>query len=78
MTKIFLKIVWHYDIDKLNKLQKMIKNDLSTVKSLLTSGMVLTPFYKREKNVLEVRLKFIKDIIKDKKKDPNFIPDFVK
>ena len=72
----FLRTVWHYDIDQLQSLEERTVKDLDMCKkSLRGRRTVLGPLWRADKLELEWRLKCIRGIIKDKKADPDYIPD---
>ena len=72
--KEFLKIVWHFDIDTLNKLVPLVEEDINNMKPMVARKSILRQLYKRELFFLNDRLKMIKQIIRNKIKDPNYIP----
>ena len=70
----FLKEVWHYDIEDLKSLCSKTEEDINLCKKSQRSGGILKSLWKRDKLNLEWRLKCIKDIIKSKIDNPDFIP----
>ena len=69
----FLKIVWKMPINDLEKLLLTSIEDLKWLKknSKGTSGL----FNKKDAQWVTNRIKYIKQIISSKKKNPDFIPD---
>lgn len=73
----FLHTVWHYDIEQLQSLEAKTVKDLDLCKKFLRGRRtVLHPLWRADKLDLEWRLKCIREIIKDKKTDPNYIPEY--
>ena len=70
----FLKEVWHYDIEDLKSLCSKTEEDLKLCKKSISSGGRLKPLWRNDKLNLEWRLKCIKNIIKSKIENPDFIP----
>lgn len=70
----FLKQVWNYEIDSLKDLEVKTEEDLKLCKKSQSSGGRLKPLWKSDKLNLEWRLKCIKNIIKSKIENPEFIP----
>ena len=71
----FLKVVWHYDMEALKSLETKTEEDLSLCKKSQSSAGILKPIWKKDKLGLEWRLKCIKQIIKSKTEDPEYIPN---
>jgi hypothetical protein len=69
----FLKIAWKMSIDDLEKLLLTSIEDLKWLKK--NSKGTLGLFNKKDAQWVNSRIKFIKQIINSKKKNPNFIPD---
>ena len=73
--KDFLKVAWKLSLDDL---EKLLKDTESSYKNTGNIKGVLGTFDRRSKNIMKVRMKFIKDIINSKNENPDFIPEFVK
>lgn len=73
----FLKVIWKMPIEDVEELLKGTLVDLKWSKSLLPKGMV-GMFAKRDIQIVNSRIKFLKQVIAYKQKDPNFIPDSFK
>jgi hypothetical protein len=72
----FLKIAWKMSIDNLEKLLLTSIEDLKFLKK--NSKGTLGLFNKKDAQWVTGRIKFIKQIILNKKKNPDFIPDHYK
>lgn len=72
----FLRTVWHYDIEQLQSLEAKTVKDLDLCKKFLRGKRtVLGSLWRADKLDLEWRLKCIRGIIKDKKANPDYIPE---
>lgn len=72
----FLYTVWHYDIDQLQSLETKTVKDLDMCRRALRGNRsIIAPFWRHDKLDLEWRLKCIRGIIKDKKVNPDYIPE---
>jgi hypothetical protein len=69
----FLKIAWKMSIDNLEKLLLTSIEDLKFLKK--NSKGTLGLFNRKDAQWVTSRIKFIKQIILSKKKNPDFIPD---
>lgn len=69
----FLKIVWKLPIDELGQLYLSSLEDLKFLNK--NSKRMMGLFNKKDASLVKSRINFIKDIIKYKKKDPDFIPE---
>lgn len=74
----FLKIAWKMSIKDLEELLKNTLSDLTYIKNTMPRGGVTSLNAKRDLSILKSRIKFTKQIISYKKKDPSYIPDFIK
>jgi len=74
--KEFLKIIIKMSIDELNSLLDKSKSDLKWLNS--NSKGILGSFNRKDAQWVKVRIRFINDVIKNKKKDPNFSPEWLK
>lgn len=72
--KSFLHQVWNYEIVSLKELEVKTEEDLSLCKKSQNNAGILKPILKKDKLDLEWRLKCIKNIIKSKIENPEFIP----
>lgn len=69
----FLKIAWKMDIGDLEKLLDKSTGDLKWLKA--NSKGMLGAFNRKDAQWVKSRINFIKDIIKSKKNDKDYIPD---
>lgn len=74
--KEFLKIAFSMSLDELNTLLDKSKNDLKWLNA--NSRGILGTFNRKDAQWVKTRMTLIKDVIKNKKKDPEFIPDWLK
>lgn len=72
----FLKIAWYMDIDALEKLLDTSNKDMKFLKA--NSKGILGSFNRKDAQFLKNRIDFIKEIIHDKKEDPDYVPDHYK
>lgn len=69
----FLKIVWKLTIDELDQL---VLSSLADLKFLnKNSRGIFGVFNRRDANIVKGRINWVKQIIKSKKKNPDFIPE---
>lgn len=76
--KEFLRIVWKLSIPELEKLLNTSKTELNWLKNQGPKGKIMGLFNKRDILLIKTRIKYLNEIISSKKKNPDFIPDFVK
>lgn len=72
-----LSVLWKVSADVLGDLLKKAEDRLSWLKKNPIKG-VTAAFYRRDVDVLKGKIRLIKDVIKHKKRDPDFVPDWVK
>jgi len=72
-----LSVLWKVSADVLGDLLKKAEDRLLWLKKNPIKG-VTAVFYRRDVDVLKGKIKLIKDVIKHKKRDPDFVPDWVK
>jgi len=71
----FLSIVWHYSKTELEDLLKTSESDIKWLKANGPKGKIMGSFTRRNLSIIESRIKFLKQIIDSKKKNPEFVPD---
>lgn len=76
--KEFLKIVWKLSIPELENLLNASKIELNWLKNQGPKGKIMGLFNRRDISIMKNRIEYLNGIISDKKKNPDFIPDFVK
>jgi hypothetical protein len=74
----FLKVVWQLSLSDLKKLLEDTISDLVYTKNIGPKGKIMGSFTRRDIDIIKNRIKFLKQIISHKEKDPNFLPDFMK
>ncbi len=72
----FLKVVWYMDTNQLEELLKTSINDLGWLKK--HSNGLLNTFNRRDAQIVKNRIQYIKQIIKSKKQNPDYVPDIHK
>ena len=72
-----LNVLWKVSVDSLEDLLKKAEDRLSWLKKNPIKG-VTAVFYRRDMDVLKSKIRLIKDVIQHKRRDPDFVPDWVK
>jgi len=72
----FLARAWYMTIDELEALLSFTPKELKFAKSV--SKGFIGVFGRRDALVIKIRTRWIKEIIKSKKKDHDFVPDIYK
>ena len=72
-----LSVLWKVSVDSLEDLLKKAEDRLSWLKKNPIKG-VTAIFYRRDMDILKSKINLIKDVIKHKRRDPDFVPDWVK
>ena len=74
----FLKIVWKMSIEDLKTLLEETLSNLKWIKNVGPKGKIMGTFTRRDIQLLNSRIKFLKEIIKSKIENPEYIPDYYK
>ena len=74
--KQFLKTIWKLSIEELNSLLEKAQSDLKWLNG--NSKGILGSFNRKDAQFTKSRITWIKDVIKHKQNDPEFIPDWLK
>lgn len=69
----FLKKIWYIEISELEKLLNQSMTDLKFLKA--NSKGIIGSFNRKDVQWVTGRIKYIQQVIKSKKKEPNFVPD---
>jgi hypothetical protein len=73
--KEFLQIIWHMSLTELEDLLKTANTDLKDYKRVFPPrGLTNSVIYRRMAQIAEGRIRFLKEVIDHKKKDPDYIP----
>jgi hypothetical protein len=76
--KEFLQIIWHMSLSDLEDLLKTANTDLKDYKRVYPQKGTISALYRREANIAEGRIRFLEEVISDKKEDPDYIPALYK
>ncbi len=74
----FLQIIWHMSLTELEDLLKTANEDLKNYKRVYPQRGTISAIYRRVAQIAEGRIRFLKEVISDKKKDPDYIPAYYK
>jgi hypothetical protein len=74
----FLKVIWNLHIDDLKNLLQETMSDIKWIKNIGTKGKIMRAFDRRQIQMLNFRLKLLKQVISSKQKSPEYIPDSFK
>jgi hypothetical protein len=74
----FLRVVWKMSIEDLEKLLEETLSDLKWTKNLGAKGKIMGIFNRRNIQLLNFRIKLLKQVIESKRKNPEYIPDSFK
>lgn len=74
----FLKIAWKMSIEDLKALLEETLSSLKWIKNVGPKGKTMGTFTRRDIQLLNSRIKFLKEIIKSKIESPEYIPDYYK
>ena len=74
----FLRVVWKMSAEDLEKLLEETLSDLKWTRNLGAKGKIMGTFNRRNIQLLNFRIKLLKQIIESKRKNPEYIPDSFK
>lgn len=74
----FLRVVWKMSAEDLEKLLEETLSDLKWTKNLGAKGKIMGTFNRRNIQLLNFRIKLLKQVIQSKRKNPEYIPDSFK
>jgi hypothetical protein len=74
----FLRVVWKLSVEDLERLLEEAVFDLKGNKNLGVKGKIMGNFNRREIQLLNYRIKLLKQVIQIKQKNPEYTPDSFK